>query len=137
VPPAIANGVVAVTVPITAAVVPLLVSATFLDLLVPVASTLPKLIVKGAALSAVVGVAVGVGVAVAVGVAVTVGVGVAVSVGVGVAVSVGVGVAVSVGVGPAAGWMATNSGSLSSVSGPLMVAVGTSLRSPVLLPSGG
>src|SRR5271169_3471659 len=44
----IVNGGVAVTVPITAAVVPLLVSVTFLGLLVPVASTLPKLSVSGA-----------------------------------------------------------------------------------------
>ena len=56
--PATANGGVAVTVPITAAIVPLLVSATFLGLLVPVASTLPKLSFAGAALSVVVGVAV-------------------------------------------------------------------------------
>ena len=52
-PPAIANGGGAVTDSISAAVVPLLVSATFLGLLVPVASTLPKLIVAGAALSVV------------------------------------------------------------------------------------
>ena len=45
--PATTDGGVAVTDPITAAAVPSLVSDTFLDLLVPVASTLPKLIVAG------------------------------------------------------------------------------------------
>src|SRR5208282_5331867 len=122
--PAIANGGIAVTDPITAAIVPLLVSDTFLDLLVPVASTLPRLIVAGDALSVVVGVAVAVGVgvgvtpvavAVAVAVAVLVAVAVAVFVAVAVAVFVGVppvAVAVGVGVGPAGpGWMATNRGS--------------------------
>jgi hypothetical protein len=50
------------------------VSVTFLGLLIAVASTLPKLIVVGEALSAVVAVGVPVGVAVAVAVAVAVGV---------------------------------------------------------------
>jgi hypothetical protein len=52
-PPAISNGGVAVTVPITAAFVPLLLSVTFLGLLVAVASTLPNLIAGGDALALV------------------------------------------------------------------------------------
>ena len=58
-PPATTNGGVAVTDPITAAVVPLLVSVTFSGLLVPVASTLPNLIAAGAAASVVVAPATG------------------------------------------------------------------------------
>jgi len=94
--PKIANGGVAVTDPITAAMLPVLVSVTFFGLLVPVALTLPKFRLVGAALSVVVGPALGVGVGVAVGVAVAVAVTVGVIVAVVVAVAVGVLVAVAV-----------------------------------------
>jgi len=85
---------------------PLLLSVTFLGLLVAVASTLPNLIVVGEALSVVgeltaVGVTVGVTVAVGVAVAVAVGAPLPVAVGVAVTVFVGVAVFVAVAVGVA------------------------------------
>ena len=72
-------------------------------------------------------VAVAVAVLVAVAVAVFVAVAVVVLVAVAVGVAVGVPVAVAVGVGPGSEWIAMNSGAPSSVSGPLMVAIGVTL----------
>ena len=99
----IMNDALAVIFEILAATAPLLVSVTLVALLVPVASTLPKLIDVGPAVSVVavtmtVAVAVGVGllVEVAVGVLPLVAVEVGVAVGVGVATLVEVGVAVGV-----------------------------------------
>lgn len=105
---------------------PLFLIVTLLALLVvPIFTLLPNDKEPGLIVSVPkIGVGVAVGVAVAVGVTVAVPVAVAVAVGDGVAEGGG-------------GWRPTNSGSASSVSGPLIVRVGESWTVPVLLPSGG
>jgi hypothetical protein len=85
-----AGGVIA---PIVVGALPTLVTVTFLVLLGVLASTLPKLILLGAAVSFGVIVGVALGVAVGVVVAVAVAVGLALAVAVGVAVRVGVALA--------------------------------------------
>ena len=104
---------------------PLFLIVTLLALLVvPIFVLLPKQRTGLDSQRPKIGVGVAVGVAVAVGVTVAVPVAVAVAVGDGVAEGGG-------------GWRPTNTGSASSVYGPLIVRVGESWTVPVLLPSGG